>query len=236
MSLSTGSGFATSTKWVNQFGYNHNWRIDRHPRYLMDVDGDQKADIVGFGNAGVWVALSTGSSFAPPQIWLNDFGYSAGGWRVDKNPRFVTDVDGDGKADIVGLSPGGGQKLMVSASTGSAFTTPREWADFVDILEPATVSETVTMADINGDGRADAVAFGGYEGTYFALSTGTTFTTFTKSRPWINEFGVDAGWKVSQHLRTLADIDGDGRADIVGFGGSGVWVWQADFCFAGEEN
>jgi hypothetical protein len=33
------------------------WRIDRHPRLTADVNGDGRADIVGFGNAGVWVSL-----------------------------------------------------------------------------------------------------------------------------------------------------------------------------------
>jgi hypothetical protein len=30
---------------------------DRFPRQLADVNGDGRADIVGFGDAGVWVAL-----------------------------------------------------------------------------------------------------------------------------------------------------------------------------------
>jgi len=29
-----------------------------HPRYLADVDGNGKADIVGFGNAGAYVSLA----------------------------------------------------------------------------------------------------------------------------------------------------------------------------------
>jgi hypothetical protein len=31
-----------------------------HPRFLADLTGDGRADIVGFGNAGVWVSLNNG--------------------------------------------------------------------------------------------------------------------------------------------------------------------------------
>ena len=40
-----------------EFGYNQGWRVPLHPRYLADLTGDGKADIIGFGDAGVWIAL-----------------------------------------------------------------------------------------------------------------------------------------------------------------------------------
>ena len=81
-------------------------------------------------------------------------------------------------------------------------------------------------------GPAGASRFWSTE-VYFSLSTGVGFT---RPRPWIDAFGaVGEGWQPDKHLRTLADVDGDGRADLVGFGNSGVQVWPADFCFAGAE-
>ncbi len=45
------------TQWVSGFSFAAgNWRVDRHPRFLADVDGDGKDDIVGFGEYGVWVS------------------------------------------------------------------------------------------------------------------------------------------------------------------------------------
>ena len=52
-----------------------------------DVNGDRRPDVVGFGASGVQVSLNKGSSFAPPKLWLADFGYNAGGWRVESHPR-----------------------------------------------------------------------------------------------------------------------------------------------------
>ncbi len=228
VSLSWGTRFTNPGKWVTGFGYSQGWRIDRHPRFLADVNGDQRPDVVGFGNSDVWVALSMGLGFSDPQPWLHDFGYSQN-WSTRQNPRFVTDVNGDGKADIVGLRSN--RDLMVSLSTGTGFSVPTAWANLDGLVDNSSLPDTLTVADINGDGRSDVVAFGKDESSYFAISTGSAFT---QPRPWIDEYGTDAGWEKASHIRTVADVNGDGRGDLVGFGGSGVWVWPADFCFAGD--
>ena len=52
---------------VGNFGYNAGgWRVENHPRLLADVTADGRADIVGFGNAGVWVSLNNGNPTRPP--------------------------------------------------------------------------------------------------------------------------------------------------------------------------
>ena len=52
----TDGTFGPVTKVVDDFGYNQTWRVDRHPRFLADLTGDGRADIVGFGDAGVCVS------------------------------------------------------------------------------------------------------------------------------------------------------------------------------------
>ena len=76
---------------VGNFGYEAGgWRVERHPRFLADATGDRRADIAGFGNAGVWVALNGGNgTFQQPQLAVGNFGYNAGGWRVERHPRFL---------------------------------------------------------------------------------------------------------------------------------------------------
>jgi hypothetical protein len=94
---------------VRNFGYTAGgWRVDQHPRMLADTTGDGRADIIGFGNAGVYISRAQADgSFDGPTFVLNNFGYTAGGWQVDKHPRFVVDTTGDGRADIVGFGDAG---------------------------------------------------------------------------------------------------------------------------------
>ncbi|MBC6409540.1 MAG: hypothetical protein GDA42_03645, partial [Ekhidna sp.] len=76
---------ALSERVVNNFGYNAGgWRVENHPRFMADTTGDGRADIVGFGNAGVYVSVNNGNrTFQNPRRVVNDFGYDAGGggWR-----------------------------------------------------------------------------------------------------------------------------------------------------------
>ena len=68
--------------------------MEKHPRFLADLTATGRADIVGFGDDGVWTALGNGDgTFQPPQFVIADFGFEAGGWRVEKHPRFLADAD-----------------------------------------------------------------------------------------------------------------------------------------------
>jgi len=42
------------------FGYNQAWRVERHPRYLVDLDGDGSPISLALGDAGVYVAMNKG--------------------------------------------------------------------------------------------------------------------------------------------------------------------------------
>ena len=94
---------------VRNYGYvAGGWRVERHPRIMADTTGDKRADIVGFGEAGTYVsrALPVGR-FEDPVLRIPNFGYTAGGWRVERHPRFVVDTTGDGRADVVGFGDAG---------------------------------------------------------------------------------------------------------------------------------
>ncbi len=73
------------------------------------MNGDGMADIVGFASTGVLVSFATGDGhFAPPIFDLSAFGPDAGGWSSDDTyPRELADVNGGGRADIVGFASTG---------------------------------------------------------------------------------------------------------------------------------
>jgi hypothetical protein len=92
VSLNNGNGtFQPPQKVIDNFAYDAGgWRVERHPRFLADLTGDRRADVVGFGDAGVWESLNSGNAtFQALQKVIDNFAYSAGAWRVEKHPRFV---------------------------------------------------------------------------------------------------------------------------------------------------
>ena len=80
-------------------------------------------------------------------------------------------------------------------------------------------------ADVNWDGLAYIVGFG-QVGTLVAL--GQAGGTFAAPVTAVANFGRDQGWNSDNTFhRELADVNGDGLADIVGFGFGGVFVASA---------
>jgi hypothetical protein len=203
------------------------WNSDNlNPRQLADVNGDGKADIVGFGDPGVYVALATGGGgFGPVSFSLAEFGAGLGWTNNSLYPRQLADVNGDGMADIVGFGDAG---VYVALATGGGGFGPRAFklAEFGagsgwtnDSLYPRE------LADVNGDGMADIVGFGD-AGVYVALAIGGG--AFGPRTFKLAAFGAGpsaGGWTNNDaYPRQLADVNGDGMADIVGFGSAGVYV------------
>ena len=217
VSFSTGDGFTKPKVVAKNFGYKQGWRTNTHLRVMADIDGDGQSDIVGFGNNGVMVSFSTGDGFTKPKVVAKNFGYKQG-WRTNTHLRLMADIDGDGQSDIVGFGNNG---VMVSFSTGDGFTKPKVVAKNFGYKQGwRTNTHLRLMADINGDGQSDIVGFGN-NGVMVSFSTGDGFT---KPKVVAKNFGYKQGWRTNTHLRVMADINGDGQSDIVGFGNNGVMV------------
>ncbi|MGH7912552.1 MAG: FG-GAP repeat domain-containing protein [Candidatus Dormibacteraceae bacterium] len=210
---------------VADFGYEQGWRVEKHVRLLADLNNDRCADIVAFGDAGVYTAHSQGDggfAYTPdPLPAVPDFGYDQG-WRVDRHPRLTGDLSGGGGASIVGFGDAG---VYVAHNDGSGtftFTPVPVIQNFGYGAGGWRVDKHPrVLADITGTGRDSIVAFG-YDGVWTAVTNPDG--SFKPEALVLPNFGYNQGWRVGKHLRILADVDGDGAADIVGFGDAGVYV------------
>ena len=140
------------------------------------MNGDHKIDIVGFGSTGVYVALGNGDgSFGTAAFKLAGFGASsaAGGWSSDHAyPRELADVNGDGMADIVGFGDKG-VYIALATGGGSFGSASLKFAAFAPGAGGWSSNDLYPreLADVNGDHRLDIVGFGS-AGVYVALGNG----------------------------------------------------------------
>lgn len=134
------------------------------------------------------VLRNTGSGLEP---------WATASTRRDPAELAVSDVDGDGRPDVVTSDQGDG-RLTVLRNTGAGL---EPWAR-VPVERPTNV----TTGDVDGDGRPDLVASSLHSGrvTVFG-NTGDGRAFELWSTP------VSAG---SVQSAVLADLDGDGRLDV----------------------
>ncbi|MEU1028305.1 RICIN domain-containing protein [Streptomyces mirabilis] len=202
------------------------WLADKHPRFLADTTGSGRLDIVGCHDDGVWISLQDEEGkFAPlpDEPALRAFGHDekAGGWLADKHPRFLADTTGSGRLDIVGCHDDGVWISLQDEDGAFAeplyvlddFGTDQGWASARE--HPRFLLKTTR------DGGTDIIGFGPHG---VVVARGLEDGTFEPAKLVLNDFGTAQGWTATKHLRLLADVTGDGNADIVGFGDEGVWV------------
>jgi Tol biopolymer transport system component len=228
--------FATPILATTDFGANSSGggqvSQDQHPRIVADVNGDGRADIVAFGETGAYTALGQADgTFAAPHRSGSNFGSEAtgGGWATQNQyPRLLGDVNGDGRADIVGFGFDGAFTALgqVDGAFGPLIAASSSFG--LGAAAGGWISEDQyprLLGDVNGDGRDDIVGFG-HSGVTMAL--GQSDGTFAQPAFGIRNFGSSdaaGGWSSNNlYPRFAADVNGDDRADIVGFAASGVFV------------
>jgi hypothetical protein len=193
----------------------HNWfAVDSlETPYVGDFNGDGLTDIITFTRQNplavgdVYVALSDGSRFVDKNgnpgnsdKWHDWFAISTDEQVV------IGDYDGDGRDDIATWLATTTLQVYVAKSFGTGMSHETVWLNSIG-FDPTDV---LAAGDANGDGKNDLILFARKQGkVYVALSDGT-------------EFGAPTVWHgffaVSTYERPrVADVNGDGRADIVTF-------------------
>jgi hypothetical protein len=191
----------------------------------------------------VILARTVAAAFGPVTQWTNEFSDPL--W--NSNPAYFStikfpDIDGDGQADVCGRGTAGLLCGLSWANTArhsfsppqpvqpaaTAFSDANGWNS-----DPAYYS-TIQFADLDGDTHHKADVCGrGSGGIWCALSNSSQYTNgisslawpgFQAATLWTTQFS-DPWWKYPAYYSTiqLADINGDGKADVCGRGGDGIW-------------
>jgi beta-glucanase (GH16 family) len=246
VSLSNGNGTFGSPQYTSQnFTKEQNYTTNNtRPRFLADVNKDGKMDIIGFGINNTYVALSTSlgsvASFSSPvSVISNNYTVEQGWINQSVRPRMLADVNGDGKPDIIGF---GYNFTIVSLNTtpnGSSTPSFKSTLDYVSqnytLEQSYTNMETMPrmMADVNGDKKADIVAFNNTH-TYVSINTtpnnGTTASYGAPIIAYQNDFTTGFGYNTQEERpRMFADVNGDGKDDLIAFGNTNTFVAISDF-------
>ena len=225
VATSTGSSFDPPVLVIPDFGYNQGWRVEKHVRLIGDINGDGLKDVVGFGDAGVFRALSTGPGFGSVTFVLAHFSYKQG-WYVDRDVRLLSDMNGDGKDDIVGFANSG---VWVSLATSDGYFTENYYRASPHFGEDEgwRVDKHIRLvADMNNDGKKDIIAFGD-DGVWLSLATSDG--KFAEPSVVVHAFGYNQGWRAEKHDRVLGDLNFDGKPEIIGFNDDGGWIsWSTE--------
>ena len=218
---------SSAPKTVDQPPWSDANHWDQPQYYLTihaaDVNQDGKAELLGRGSGGIdtWV-------FDAATAQWQQLNAGACNW-TDANhwnqPQYyltiqAADIDGDGKAELLGRGSGGietwsfdpaaGQWQQLSAGTCN-------WTDANGWNAPQYYT-TIRAADIDGDGQAELLGRGanGVDTWRFDVATEQWQPVSIGSCGW-----TDAShWNLPQYYGAIvvADIDGDGCAELMGRG------------------
>ncbi len=184
---------------------------------IGDVNGDGRDDVCGRDALGVSCAISvqsasSGGERMPRTVFRSVERRRAGTGTWEKaGALHLADLNGDGRADVC-VAGVEGIACAASDVVGEVGEF-RSWSQ-------DDHAAAMRFADVDGDGKADACSRTS-TGIACARNVGRRFDS---ARSWLADMTDARGWQDAKYASTvqLADVDGDGRADVCGRGPNGL--------------
>ncbi len=174
-----------------------------------DFNGDRRGDIAGRHKDGRWYVSTS------EETGLSTKAFGAWSPAVTWSREMTADINGDGRADIIGLE-GANWWAAVSTPTGFVNYNLGRWPGDAGVTD-------IGIGDVNGDKKADLIWRSG--NTFYAGVSNGTSLRFVTLATW----SAAVTWKDAR----FPDFNGDGKTDIIARENGGNW-WvgnsQADGC------
>ena len=189
---------------------------------FADLDGDGRTDVCARDATGLSCWRSEGDHFGERILgprWSDAAGFDAlSRWSTLR----MADVSGDGRADACIRLPEGFGCVVFD---GRAFQETMIGPPSTAAHERVEVYSTLRFADLDGDGRSD-LCLREPEGIRCWLAGERGFDRVAEG-PSLSDA---AGWTVPARYRSirLADVSGDGHADVCALDGAALRCWLFD--------
>jgi hypothetical protein len=167
---------------------------------IGDINGDGRDDMAGVKADGTLLYYPNTTKFYPPFATSLKIG---SGWTTFTKLA-LADMNGDGRADAVGMKSDG--TLWYYANKGSD-TAP--FSTSAKIGSGWTIYAKILFADINGDRKAEAIGVKSDGTLWYYLNSGSSTAPYSTAKQ------IGSGWGAYNHV-IAADENGDGKADLLG--------------------
>ena len=199
-----------------------------HPQYYetiqtADIDGDGQAELLGFGPQGLeaWHYDTTARTWSKlPGATPVPAGELGEPWYYQTMQ--CADLDGDGTDELLVRTSEGMAVFAYDGATWTQVALNTGLSD-ADGLQQAHYYSTIQCADLDGDGKAELMVRGAAGLVAWRLE-GAQWTPL----PLLPNLSDANGWTGPAYYSTIqcADLDGDGAAEVVARGASGVLAWR----------
>src|SRR5579872_105336 len=178
---------------------------------VADVNGDGKLDVivVDDGNPGnVWTLLGNGDGTfkAPTSVAL---GGQLGGSVV------IADLNGDGLLDITANDPNTNELTVYLATSASTYAAAAQYTT----SDGNYYGCSTTLGDLSGDGKPEIVSSNcsnsGNDITVYVNNGDGTFATGVYYDGAVSGGATSGAADVYTNAVAIADVNGDGKADII---------------------
>jgi hypothetical protein len=208
-----GTGSA-SGPFYTKFKVGTGWQTFNAITAMTALRADGTGDLVARDTSGtLWYYQGSGKPSAPFKARLK----TGPGWSVYNIIIGARDIDGDGKADLIGRDSSG--NLWFYKGTGNPaapFATKVKigpgWNMF-NLL--------VSTGDITGDGKPDLIAREPSGMLWLYKGTGSA------TGPYAARVQIGPGWNAYNSFVGVSDLNSDGKPDLVTRDSSGtLWFYQ----------